>query len=198
MERRNPVQHRSRERLARILASAEEMIAADGSDRLKMAEVAALAGISIGSLYQYFPDKSAIIHALAARYNAECRRCIIEALSPVSDLDGLRRAFSGLMAQFYQLVRRGPVIRDIWAGMQADKALTAIQLDESRAMGRVLEDTVARVRPGADRELLAVSTFLLWELGEATVRLAIGADDATGARMIEAYTRMALRELEGA
>ena len=196
VERRNPVQHRSRERLARILASAEELIAANGSDRLKMAEVAALAGISIGSLYQYFPDKSAIIHALAARYNAESRRCIVEALSPVSDFVALRRAFSGLMAEFYQLVRRGPVMRDIWAGMQADKALAALQLNESRAMGAVLEETIARCRPVADRASLAISAFLLWDLGEAAVRLGIGAEAPTGAKIIEAYTRMALREMD--
>ena len=82
-------------------------------------------------------------------------------------------------------------MRDIWAGMQADKGLAALQLDESRAMGRVLADAVARARPVADRDALAVTTFLLWDLGEATVRLAIAADETTGARMIDAYTRMA-------
>ena len=194
-QRRAPVQQRSRERLSRILGAAEALIGAQGSDRLKMAELAELAGISIGSLYQYFPDRSAVLHALAARYNAETRRCIVEALTPVSDMDGLRRAFSALMAEFHQLVRNGPVMRDIWAGMQADKGLAALQLDESRAMGRVLADAVARARPVADRDALAVTTFLLWDLGEATVRLAIAADEPTGARMIEAYTRMALREL---
>ncbi len=48
---------------------------------MRMSEVAEKAGISIGSLYQYFPDKSAIVRTLAERYNAYSRECI-EANSP--------------------------------------------------------------------------------------------------------------------
>ena len=149
-QRRVPTQERSRARLARILACAEALIAASGSDRLRMAEVADAAGISIGSLYQYFPDKSAIIHTLAAGYNAACRETIVAALKHVTDVPGFIAAFTQLMNDFYGLVRNSPVIRDIWAGMQADRALSALQLDESRAMGALLAVTIARVRPRLD------------------------------------------------
>lgn len=196
-QRRVPTQERSRARLARILACAEALIAEKGSDRLRMAEVADAAGISIGSLYQYFPEKSAIIHALAAGYNAACRETIIAALRGVDDLPSFVAAFTGLMKEFYGLVRNSPVIRDIWAGMQADRALASAQLDESRAMGALLAATVARVRPRLDSEHLGVTTFLLWELGDATVRLAIASDELTGAEMVATYTTMALRELTG-
>jgi AcrR family transcriptional regulator len=160
-----------------------------------MADVADEAGISIGSLYQYFPDKSAVIRALAANYNAESRRCVEAALDHVQDMGELEHAFSALMAEFYGLVRNGPVMRDIWAGMQADRVLSALQLEESRAMGAYLASVVARVRPDADVERLRVVSFLLWDLGEATVRLAIASDAATGAALVAAYTRMAIREL---
>lgn len=196
-QRRVPTQERSRARLARILACAEELIEERGSDRLRMAEVAEAAGISIGSLYQYFPEKAAIVHALAGKYNAECRRSIAGALSDVSDVSGLIAAFTALMHEFYALVRNSPVIRDVWAGMQADRVLAALQLEESRAMGALLAATVARVRPCLDRERLGVTTFLLWELGDATVRLAITADERTGAELVATYTRMAVREMTG-
>ena len=81
--RRNPTQRRSRERQERILAVATQLIAAKGSDQLKMSEIAERSEISIGSLYQYFPDKSSVIRTLAERYNAESRRCIEEALGAV-------------------------------------------------------------------------------------------------------------------
>jgi AcrR family transcriptional regulator len=195
LPRRSPTQERSRARLARILECAEALIAERGSDRLKMAEVAEAAGISIGSLYQYFPEKAAIIHALAGRYNAESRRCIVDALREVTDLPGLDEAFTALMQQFYALVRNGPVMRDIWAGMQTDRTLAALQLDESRAMGAVLADTVLRARPGTDRARVGVTALLLWELGEATVRLAIASDERTGRLMVSTFTTMALAEL---
>ena len=64
-------------------------------------------------------------------------------------------------------------MRDIWSGMQADKRLVAIELAESRANGALLAAAMARTLPGADREKLATSAFLIWQLGEAAMRLAI-------------------------
>ncbi|MFX6225919.1 helix-turn-helix domain-containing protein, partial [Acinetobacter baumannii] len=65
--RRQPSQNRSRERVERRLAVATELLAAHGSDAMRMGESAERAGVSIGSLYQYFPDKAAIIRTLAER-----------------------------------------------------------------------------------------------------------------------------------
>jgi len=70
-ERRVPKQARSEQRVAAILAAAEEVIAQNGFDGTTLTEVARRAGTSIGSLYQYFPDKPAVAAALASRYGAE-------------------------------------------------------------------------------------------------------------------------------
>src|SRR5262245_8915048 len=93
-QRRVPAQQRSRERVDRILAVAAELIAAKGSDQMRMSEVAGGAGISIGSLYQYFPDKSAILRSLAARAHAASRACIEAALTGIRDRHALESAFS--------------------------------------------------------------------------------------------------------
>ena len=108
--RRNPTQQRSRDRQERILAMATQLIADKGSDQLKMSEIAERSEISIGSLYQYFPDKSSVIRTLAERYNAESRRCIAEAMEAVEDARGLRAAYSQLLDQFYEIVMATPVL----------------------------------------------------------------------------------------
>ena len=69
--RRSPSQQRSRERVERMLSAASALIAEQGSDAMRMGEVAERAGVSIGSLYQFFPDKRAIVWALAERYGAD-------------------------------------------------------------------------------------------------------------------------------
>lgn len=51
-----------------ILAAVERILERDGMDRLTTNHVAELAGVSIGSLYQYFPNKEALIGALQDRY----------------------------------------------------------------------------------------------------------------------------------
>lgn len=193
--RRAPTQLRSRERVERLLAIAAALIAEQGSDQLRMSDIAERAGVSIGSLYQYFPDKAAIIRTLAERYNAEGRACIAAALAPVRDVAGLRRAFGELIDTYYGLFLAEPVMRDIWSGTQADATLREIELADSRANGAVLADAMARTRPRADRAALENLAFLVMQLGEATMRLAVSVDRRQGDSMVAAYKRMVLREI---
>lgn len=193
--RRNPTQQRSRERQERILAVATQLIATKGSDQLKMSEIAERSEISIGSLYQYFPDKSSVIQMLAERYNAESRRCIEEALGAVEDAQGLQAAYSELLDQYYEIVFATPAMRDIWSGMQADKQLMALELQESRIAGGLLADAMLRVFPDSDALRVRESAFLIWHLGEATMRLAITCTPEEGRGLVEAFKRMSLLEI---
>ncbi|RTL93289.1 MAG: TetR/AcrR family transcriptional regulator [Hyphomicrobiales bacterium] len=195
--RRSPSQQRSRERVERMLAAASALIAEQGSDAMRMGEVAERAGVSIGSLYQFFPDKRAIVWALAERYTAESQACISAALKDVSDVEGFKNAFSELVDIYYELFLAEPVIRDVWSGTQADKALRALELADSRANAEFLVAVLKRLRPDADPVQLETTAFLVWQMGEAAVRLAISVDREEGDRLIEAYRRMALRELVG-
>jgi len=194
--RREPAQQRSRERMERILSVAATLIERSGSDQLKMSAVAEEAGISIGSLYQYFPDKRAIVRTLAERHAATSRRCIEEALGGVNDLESLTTAYAALVDQYYAIFLAEPVMRDIWSGMQADKQLVALELAESKANGALLAAAMRRVHPRADARKIATTAFLVWQLGEATMRLAIAHNRAEGSRLVEAFKRMTLRALE--
>jgi AcrR family transcriptional regulator len=193
--RRNPTQQRSRERQERILEVATDLIATKGSDQLKMSEIAERSEISIGSLYQYFPDKSSIIRTLAERYNAQSRRCIEQALTAVEDVNGLQTAYSALLDQYYEIVLASPAMRDIWSGMQADKQLMALELEESRVAGGLLVEAMLRVYPDSDARKVRESAFLIWHLGEATMRLAISCTPQEGRGLVEAFKRLSLREI---
>ncbi|WP_163996399.1 TetR family transcriptional regulator [Pyxidicoccus caerfyrddinensis] len=62
--RKKPLQARSEQLVADILAAAIQVLAREGADRFTTIRVAEKAGISIGSLYQYFPNKAAILFRL--------------------------------------------------------------------------------------------------------------------------------------
>ena len=193
--RRTPQQQRSRERVERILNAAKGLIERSGSDAMKMGELAVEAEISIGSLYQYFPDKAAVIGALAERYNEEGRACIRDGLVGVDDASGFRRAFGELIDIYYGLFLAEPVMRDIWSGTQADKSLRGIDLADSHENGALVGAVLQRIHPGADRaELLSRATLVMY-LGTATMRLAISVDRAEGDAYVANYKRMALAEL---
>jgi len=190
-----PTQQRSRERVERMLAAASALIVQGGSDAMRMSEVAERAGVPIGSLYQFFPDKGAIIRTLAERYNQLGRECIEKELAPVRSLDELSDAFVRLVDIYYAMFLAEPVMRDIWSGTQADKALQEIDLADSRETGRLLAAALERVLPAADRGHIATRAFLIMNLGEATMRLAISVGPREGAALVEAYKAMAVREL---
>ena len=64
--RKQPRQARSAQRVADILAAAIRVLRRDGGPRFTTIRVAAAAGISVGSLYQYFPNKVALLFRLQA------------------------------------------------------------------------------------------------------------------------------------
>ena len=62
--RKQPKQTRSAELVAVILEAAVQVLAKEGAQRFTTARVAEKAGVSVGSLYQYFPNKAAILFRL--------------------------------------------------------------------------------------------------------------------------------------
>ncbi|WP_421592783.1 TetR family transcriptional regulator [Shinella sp. M27] len=62
--RKQPRQARSNELVQAILQAAVQVLAEEGAQRFTTARVAERAGVSIGSLYQYFPNKASILFRL--------------------------------------------------------------------------------------------------------------------------------------
>ena len=65
-QRKRPQQARSTELVAAILEAAAQVLAAEGAQGFTTARVAERAGVSIGSLYQYFPNRESILFRLQA------------------------------------------------------------------------------------------------------------------------------------
>lgn len=64
--RKEPQQERSNELVGAVLRAAIQVLAEEGAPRFTMARVAERAGVSVGSLYQYFPNKAAVLFRLQA------------------------------------------------------------------------------------------------------------------------------------
>jgi AcrR family transcriptional regulator len=70
-KRRVPQQDRGERRVAEVLEAAAAVIAEVGYETATMTEMAERAGASIGALYQYFPNKEAIVRALRQQFGDE-------------------------------------------------------------------------------------------------------------------------------
>ncbi|MEO6605562.1 MAG: TetR/AcrR family transcriptional regulator [Aeromicrobium sp.] len=98
--RKTPRQERSRAMVERIIAAGQTVLLRDGYEKASTNRVADEAGISPGSLYQYFPDKDAILAAVIDRYAADLSSQLTAVLADRLDEPGpalVRASFNGLL-----------------------------------------------------------------------------------------------------
>ena len=178
--RRPPKQQRSRGRVEEILAAAKRLIGEKGIDAVKMREIAALAGGPISSVYQYFPNKSAILAMLFEQWAEELDTRVEARLAEVSDIDDLMAAVSELLDYFYSRVAEDSTILDLLNAVQADKALTHLDLAathrQAECFCRVGEDFIPEARHVEFRR----ATFLMFHLAFGAVRLAVWKQPESG------------------
>ena len=96
--RKRPKQARSTELVAAILEAAAQVLAKEGAPRFTTARVAERAGVSVGSVYQYFPNKATILIRLQSdewRGTSELLRVMLEDVQrpPLERLRAVVQAF---------------------------------------------------------------------------------------------------------
>lgn len=99
--RKAPRQRRSRETVDVILAATARVLASDGYARASTNRIAEVAGVSVGSIYQYFPNKDALVLAVAEEHAAEMTRLLVEVAgtAALGDLaSAIRRFVEGMIA----------------------------------------------------------------------------------------------------
>jgi AcrR family transcriptional regulator len=85
--RKSPTQARAEHTVDAILEAAAQILQSDGEEKLNTNRIAERAGFSIGTLYQYFADKEAIIAALAERERDKVLATVVKALNSVESGD---------------------------------------------------------------------------------------------------------------
>ena len=110
---RPPQQARSQETLDRLLDAAERLVAEKGFDDTGVAEVARLAGSSVGAFYSRFADKDGLLHALYERWLEEATATADAALDPERWEDASVREILAAVITFLVVIyrERGGLIR---------------------------------------------------------------------------------------
>jgi AcrR family transcriptional regulator len=153
--RKQPQQARSADLVATILEAAIQVLAKEGAHRFTTARVAEKAGVSVGSLYQYFPNKAAILFRLQSdewRQTSELLRVILEDIErpPLERLRTLVHAF----------------IRS-----ECDEAAVRVALNDAAPLYRDAPEAQA-ARASGDRIIQVFMQEALPAASEATRRLA--------------------------
>ncbi|WP_369147747.1 TetR/AcrR family transcriptional regulator [Streptomyces sp. R44] len=150
--RRQPQQARSRARVEAILGAADRLLSQEGYEALTMRRIAEEAAVPVGSIYQFYPDKGAVVDALGRRYLEGFAAAIDELVGRA--VEGELTDLVGTMVDVYsELFRSQPGGMALWAGRhlspelaRADEASNALIAEGLR---RIVEHLTGA--PGGER-----------------------------------------------
>jgi AcrR family transcriptional regulator len=198
--RRVPQQDRSRDKVRRVLDAADELLAREGAAALVTTRVAEQAGIAVGSVYSYFPDKEAIAEALALRYWSS----VTDSIAAVAEAD-VRKPLADPVAVVLYTVAAGfrgsAGFRALWfSPLRSDRvrdATRALRTEAGASVERLL--AVHWPHAAAGERLIAARMLVL--AGDGLLREAFRLDpegDSTvldeGYAMLAAYLAARLGE----
>ena len=101
--RKLPKQERSQATVSAILIATTRILTEEGYDKFNTNRVAELAGVSVGSLYQYFPNKAALLYALGEHHANEMAQLAqhhLEDLGDRSILEVLQQIIKAVLAAY--------------------------------------------------------------------------------------------------
>jgi AcrR family transcriptional regulator len=177
LPRKKPRQQRSQETVDCILDATARVLCTTGYDRASTNRIALAAGVSVGSLYQYFPSKEALVAALVERHTTEMTSLLKEKLAEVASVP--------LDAAVHT------IIQSMFDAHAVDPKLHKVLIEQVPRIGK-LEQVV-----GVEREVEALVTLLLESRRKELRRANLGAVAFVLCRVVEAVTHAAvLAELD--
>jgi len=146
--RRRPSQRRSQVTVAAILDAAARVFEERGFDAGTTNHVAERAGVSIGSLYEYFPNKDAMVVAVVERELERERSKLLAILEPAAterDLAAQLRAFVETLVELH--AKRPALHRILFDQAEHPPAAHACVLRFEESLAHALAETLRGVRP---------------------------------------------------
>jgi AcrR family transcriptional regulator len=165
--RRKPLQVRAQATVAAILEAAVDVIDRGGWDHASTNRIATRAGVSIGSLYQYFPNKDAILAALFETHRHEVHEviawCLLRLADPNENVEAVLR---GMFSALIDLHRKDPALTRVLS-TAVPPCPPAEHRKDDATMTEILADVLrsrpdVRLRdPSAAAHVLSVATEAL-------------------------------------
>ena len=174
--RKKPRQDRSIATVDAILDATARVLCTTGYDRASTNRIALAAGVSVGSLYQYFPSKEALVAALAARHMSTMSGLVKTKLAEVATAP-LPVAVRTIIAAMFEAHAVDPRLHKVLI----EEVPRIGRLENVRAVEREVETLVAALLESRKRELrktanVETMALLLVTVVEAATHAAVLAE----------------------
>jgi AcrR family transcriptional regulator len=188
---KEPSQERSRERVAAILSAARELIAEGGLASLKMGLLAERAGVPIGTIYQFFPDKDAVIGCIFANQMEEALQAVYQACHPEGELEAPAAAATSILTAKYTEWRSDPVMAEIWSIAQANRSLRGLTRAATQATAEIKTQALLPfLKPDVSEARLRRVLFMVSDLYDAAIYAALDFSEDEAAAFMDEYAAM--------
>ncbi|MEO1322408.1 MAG: TetR/AcrR family transcriptional regulator [Pseudomonadota bacterium] len=186
-----PTQARSREKVARLLDTALDLAVETGSLDFKVTDVAKRAGVAIGTLYQFFPSRAALIARLFAREMEPIDESISALFDGKLDLAGLATKVPALMQQQLEWVKARPGLSVIWTAPTMHPDIERADFENTRRNAATLAALLSPHLPATTTpEAIHATALLICHLWSSVIRLCVLVDDHEQADIIRQYANM--------
>ena len=157
--RKTPKQARSRVTVESILEATAHILIDEGYDRASTNRIAKRAGVSVGSLYQYFPSKDAILVQIAERYMSEVMAILGKNLVLMGEEP--EQAVREIIAALLQAKRVKPRLQRVLLEHAGRLGLDRSQLELGAQASALLRGHLERHRDGLRVRDLDLATFVV-------------------------------------
>jgi AcrR family transcriptional regulator len=171
--RREPRQARSRARLAQILAAADAILAEEGVEALTIRRIAERAGVPVGTLYQFFPDKGSVVDAVARAYIAEFDALVDRLVSSAADGDW-SDPVGRIVDEFVALYRSHPGYVALWSGRHLSPELARADEANNQLIAAGVQRLLAEHAGVADGSALELAVGVAVRTADALLQYAFG------------------------
>ncbi|MGF9566837.1 TetR/AcrR family transcriptional regulator [Neorhizobium sp. BT27B] len=185
--RRSPKQARSRDRVTEILKVSADLIGEKGIDAVTMKEIGSKSGGPIASVYQYFPDKAAILATLYEAYVAETRAILQATIANIRTAQDAMVAPGQLLDAYYKIMQKDASAIEILNAIKASKLLGQQDIEETRAQVQDFYDATAGYVKAPRRDEYKGTLFILSNMADACVRLALMHPRPQAAAVVENF-----------
>jgi AcrR family transcriptional regulator len=182
--RNTPTQARSRARLRRVLDAADALLAVEGAEAFTTTRVAEVAAVPIGSVYRFFPDKEAIVEALAIRYWSDFEDLVAGA-AEVDELESLPDAGSFVIDTLAAGFRARPGFIALWYGGLRTEAVRDATRPTREAIAASIGSILARHWPAAAPGARATAARMVVLAGDGLLREAFRRDHQGDRALLE-------------
>lgn len=173
--RRIPVQGRSLARVARMLDACADLVDEIGYDGLTTTLLAERAGVAIGSVYQFFPDKRAIVQALTVR-NLEAYLERLAARLAQPQFAHWWDAVDAAIDEYIEMHRDVPGFRTLHFGDVVDIHLLDDERDNNAVIAENLADLLVAQYGVASGPRLRFALGIAVEAADALIKMAFRRD----------------------